>query len=147
MVSLTNNILPGNVYYFNNPYLIQTHEPHYHVVISILNGSIILFGVLTTQFENRKFIFKENNYDPSTLVRIKKTKYNSLTYSESFVDCNYPCRWGFIDFTQLLSNRQVNINGIISEDEFEQLKIGIDKSDLIEGETKEIIRRTTFQVI
>lgn len=138
----TNNIEIGNLYYFEDNRLTNTNEPHYFVVVGIDSDKLILFMVGTSQFEKASRRIELRNQDFATLVRLKpNTKENKLK-KDTFIDCNRTFDYTVDNFYDIYINNGMKEKGNISDSELIEIYIGVEKSNQLTGEIKDLVIRS-----
>ncbi len=131
-------IQPGKIYYFKSEQLTHTSEPHYFIAIAMPNDDIVIFSVLTSQFEKRKRFIELNNFPFSTLVWIKPDDENELK-KNSYVDCNTVFKYSKEKLIQMYKENEITFIGHVLDSKFEEIKQGILDSPLITREVKNML--------
>jgi len=126
----------GNIYWFVNP-LINSLDPHPHVCLGIYEDDCVFMLCGTSNFEGRQRYFELNGLPFETLVRIQPNPANTLN-RDTFVDCNQVQAH---DVGDLYYNATLNQAGMVTDAELQQIKDGIQISELLEQVTQNQILR------
>ncbi|MEL7123514.1 MAG: hypothetical protein AAFO07_28980 [Bacteroidota bacterium] len=131
------SISPRKVYYFSSEKL-NTNVPHYFICVAKADNELLILVCCTSQFEKRSRFIEINNFPTSTLVWINPDDENGLEL-DSYVDCNGYFDYTLEEFRKLYQEDLLEYKGEISENHFEQIKIGLIESPTVEAFIKEII--------
>ncbi|MCX6807492.1 MAG: hypothetical protein NTZ80_01635 [Patescibacteria group bacterium] len=126
----------GSVYYYFDPRLKKTEEPHYFVVLS--KSERIILVCATSQFEKRKKWVERCNLQASTLVIIAPDKNNGLK-RDSLFDCNYYFEETRASLKQKHKNKPIRLKGRVSCGDLARLISAMKKSRLIPKEIKDLL--------
>lgn len=124
----------GNIYWFVNPQINST-EPHPHLCVGAKDESIVFLICGTSQFEKRKRYFELNEIPFETLVRIEPNLNNDL-YKDTYINCN---EVQIHSINDLFITRGFSFFGTVSDSELYQVRNGLEISDLLEQDIKEVI--------
>jgi len=128
----------GSVYYYLNPEIENSDEPHYRIVLSHdENGRILLVG-LTTKIAKRELFIKRRNFPRETFVRITPSSSNGLT-QESGVDCNYVFEQTEGLLAQIYKENYVKYKGVLADDDLARLILGVQRSPLVSPDIKKLL--------
>lgn len=126
----------GNIYWFINP-KISSSESHPHVCLGTKDDTCAFMLCGTSQFEKKKRFFELNGLPFETLVRFQANVTNTIT-KDTYINCNEVQSHQIID---LYNNSSFKQRGNVSHSELFQIKNGIEISELLEEEFKDLILR------
>ncbi|MBS1519625.1 MAG: hypothetical protein JST50_01410 [Bacteroidetes bacterium] len=124
----------GNIYWFKNPQ-IGSPDPHPHIYMGMLDDDHLFMICCTSQFETKRRYFELAGLRYETLVRIKDEEGNNLV-KDTYVDCNDIQTH---DISDLYYDLKIKSGGAVTQAELLQIKTGVDLSELIEENTKQLI--------
>lgn len=120
----------GRVYYINAPELIETEEPHYFIVIGMLENNSYLL-VSTTQLDKRIAWVRRRGISEDTICYIQPSPENELT-KDSYLDCNFYHEVDNNYLIKKIENGELKCKGIICDSDFERIKASIQQSPLFD---------------
>ena len=132
---LENYFEPKNIYYFASDQ-ISSNEPHYFIFVSKENGEQAILVCCTSQFEKRAKFIQSRKLPLSTLIWIKPTPENGLK-KDSYIDCNKLFNFSIEDLKNKHKDGKLKHAGILSDNHYEQILIGLNDSPLIVESDKE----------
>jgi len=124
----------GSIYWFINPN-ISSSEPHPHVCLGTEADECAFMLCGTSQFEKKRRFFELNGLPFETLVRFQANVTNTIT-KDTYINCNEVQSHQIND---LYNNTSFKQRGSVSISELFQIKNGIEISELLEEEFKELI--------
>jgi len=128
------------VYYFStNKYSIE--NPHYFICIKRSPDDILIMSCCTSQFDTVKKFIETRSLPPESLVWISpdSTSSDNPFNKDTYVNCNNCFTYTIDEFRTMYDNDSITLSGKISDNHYEQILIGIQKSPLVDNETKAII--------
>ncbi len=131
-------IMPYKVYYFASAKL-STDIPHYFICLHRTENEVLILACCTSQVAKRQRFIALKDLPTTTLVWIKPTEENGLQ-KDSYVDCNGIFEYSVSDFKSLYEHDKIEYMGEISEEDFEEIIIGITDSPLIHENIKELLK-------
>ncbi|WP_313261889.1 hypothetical protein [Sphingobacterium sp.] len=127
---LDSSLEVGRVYYIKAPELIQTDEPHYFIVIGILEDNSYLL-VSTTQLDKKIAWVRNRKIPDDTICYIEPSSENELK-KDSYLNCNsyHEVKNQFL--IQKIESGELVTKGIISDTDFEKIRNSIKQSPLFD---------------
>lgn len=126
-------IMPGSVYYYSAPEYIITKVPHYFVCVSRSAQNAVFMVCCTTKINTVKKHIENNGFDYATMATIKPSQLNGLK-EETYINCNTihekPITW----LIEKAIAGEMSLKGQLEVEHYEQVLIGITKSELAEQE-------------
>lgn len=135
-----NGIQEKKIYYFSSN-RIGTTEPHYFICIKRTDNDVLIMSCCTSKFNTVKNFVESRSLPPETLVWISPKDENNPFTLDTYVNCNSTITHTIEELAIKYDSDAVNLSGEISEAHYEQILIGLHKSPLIDGETKDLIPR------
>lgn len=127
----------GKIYTFLNP-TFSSNVLHHHVCVGFDNYGAVFLICATSQFETLRKYYAKNGLSESGLVTLKPSGNNTLKVS-TFVDCNEAMPFTIDELHLQSTIDRFFEDGEVSESELLQIRTGIESSDLLDGETIELI--------
>jgi hypothetical protein len=126
----------GSVYYYFNPELKKTEEPHYFVVLAKTERIILVCA--TSQFKKRIEWAKRRKISLDTLVSVNPDKDNGLK-KPSLFDCNFHFEETESSLKQKHREKPIKIKGSVSDNDLKKMINAVKKSPLIPSEIKDLL--------
>ena len=138
----TNLFLAGiqekKVYYFSST-LLNTTEPHYFICIKRTDDEILVLSCCTSQRTTVQNYIETRNLPFETMVWISPSDTTNPFFIDTYVNCNSTFSYTLDEFRSMYDSNKIDFSGEISLNHFSQIVNGIQKSPLIDEETKELI--------
>lgn len=131
-------VMPNKIYYFSSSQLINTPIPHYFVCLKRTENEVLILACFTSQVAKRQRFIEITNLPKTTLVWVTPSLENGLE-KDSYIDCNNVFEYTMVDFRNLYEQDKIAYVGEISDENFEEILIGINDSPLIEENIKELL--------
>lgn len=128
----------GVVYYYENPEIKNSDEPHYHIVLFKDKNKTIVLACSTTKTKKRELFVKRRNLPKETLVMITPSSKNGFT-QESVVDCNSLFEQNEDFLAKIYNEKYIKHKGEIEEDYLARLLLGIQRSPMISKGIKKLL--------
>jgi hypothetical protein len=131
-------ITERDVYYFSTE-KINTDDPHYFICIKKSDTDVLIFSCGTTQWEKRLNYIQKKGLSTNTLVYIDPAKAGADFKKETYIDCNKYIPFTVDEFDKHCRDKGIEYKGVLDEDYYEQILIGLHSSTEIEDAIKEIL--------
>lgn len=128
----------GDVYFFDKGVNIGIPE-HLHICVvkDSVNGTLI-FACCTSQIDTMNRLILKKNLSSETIVYMKKSQYPFLT-KDTYINCNDVFKMEEKDFINEYDRGNISKRDGIELGHYSQILNGIQKSDLVEEELKDVI--------
>lgn len=140
----TNLFLTGiqekKVYYFSSTQ-INTPDPHYFICIKRCDNEVLILTCCTSQRDTVQNFIESRSLPYETMVWISPADNENPFKKDTYVNCNNTFYYTLEEFRNMYDSDKINFSGEISLNHYSQIIEGIQKSPLIDEETKELIPR------
>ena len=118
------------IYYFSTN-KISTGEPHHFICIKRTSADILIMSCCTSQFDTVRRFVETRSLPMESLVWISpdSTSPDNPFTKDTYVNCNNCFTYTIDEFKAMYSNDSVSYSGKISDSHYEQILIGIQKSE------------------
>lgn len=133
------DIKPRAILYFSDPEALNTPSRHYFICISPSPEGHLVFSCCTSQFATVKGMIEHNAYENATLAFIKASDPDNPFDKDTYVNCNEYFVYSLRNLWSKYLSGDLSFKSELPLDSFEQILIGLGKSDQIEEEVKELL--------
>ncbi len=126
------------IYYFSSDQ-INSLEKHHFVCIKRTEEDILILSCCTSQFETVKRFVESRSLPYETLVYIPPNGEDTPFVLQTFINCNQYFTYTIDEFVSMYESGSISHSGIIPEGIYSQIMVGVQRSPLIDNETKAII--------